>query len=463
MKKSNITALRQRKIELEKKMRVSLDLAAEQGRDLNETEGAAYEDDLKALGSVSKQIDREASLLEFERSSGTVVTDDNTEASDRGGDPKHVAKPGFKSLGEQLAAVVVHARTGRLDPRLQEFQASVAGDGSVGNAVPSEGGFLVQKDFAPEILQRTYSTGQILSRCKKLPIGANSNGLRINAIDEDSRADGSRMGGILAYWINEADSLTNSRPKFRRMELNLNKLIALLYATDELLQDTAALEAWIMENLPTELAFRVEDAVFNGTGVGQPFGVLNSQAVLSLAVAGGEVNHFANAQDILNMFGQFYMPGLQNIMPALATRNLTPPGQGGQAPAAAWFIDQSVLAGLFGVTLGTGTAAILLYHPPGYMGLPGPYGQLLGLPVIPVEHCAQNGTVGDIVLADMTQYLLIDKGGPQAASSIHVRFLTDETTFRFTYRVDGQPTWKKPLTPKSGGPQLAPFITLASR
>ncbi len=460
--KSNIHALRQRKIELEKKMRAALDTAAEQNRDLTEPEAAAYDDNLKALQGVVKQIERETSLLEFERNSGTAHVDDNTEIDTRNG--AATDQPKFKSLGEQLAAVVIAARTGRVDPRLQQFQASVAGDGSLGNAVPSEGGFLVQKDFAPEILQRTYLTGQMLSRCKKLPISGNANGLRLNAVDEDSRADGSRMGGVLAYWVNEADALTSSRPKFRRMELNLNKLIALLYATDELLQDTVALEAWIMDNLPQELAFRTEDAIFNGTGVGQPFGVFNSQAKIQLAVAGGETNHYPNAQDILNMFAQFYMPGLQNTIGGSAgDRNLTPPGAGGQAPAAAWFIDQSVLAGLFGMTLGTGTAVILLYHPPGYMGLPGPYGQLLGLPVIPVEHCASVGNPGDIVLADLSQYLVIDKGGPQMASSLHVRFLTDEMTFRFVYRVDGQPTWKKPLTPKSGGPNLSPFITLASR
>jgi hypothetical protein len=35
--------------------------------------------------------------------------------------------------------------------------------------------------------------------------------------------------------------------------------------------------------------------------------------------------------------------------------------------------------------------------------------------------------------------------------------------FRFTYRVDAQTTWKKPLTPKSGGATLSPFIVVATR
>lgn len=455
--KSNIHAIRQRKADLEKKARALLDTAAAENRDLNETEAAQYDDNLKALTANEKQLEREEKLLEIERRSGTVI-DDNSTAADRAGAPIDKSK-GFTSLGDMLMAVAASARTdGRhTDPRL--MLAAAAG---MSEAVPSDGGFLVQKDFAPEILQRTYATGQILKRVKKLPLSSNANGMKLNAIDEDSRADGSRFGGVLAYWINEADALTSTKPKFRRMELNLNKLIGLVYGTDELLSDAAALEAWVMMNLPAELAFRVEDAIFNGTGVGQPFGVLNSQAKVQVAADGTETNHYPSANDVLNMWARLWAPSLENSIASIATEGLTP-GNAGQFPTAAWFVDQSVLPGLFGLTLGAGTAAILIYHPPGYFGLPGPYGQMLGLPVIPVEHCSVVGTAGDIVLADLSQYVMIDKGAPQAASSIHVKFLTDEMTFRFVYRADGQPTWKKPLTPKSGGPTLAPFVTLAAR
>ena len=41
-------------------------------------------------------------------------------------------------------------------------------------------------------------------------------------------------------------------------------------------------------------------------------------------------------------------------------------------------------------------------------------------------------TSGDIILADLSQYILIDKGGLQSASSIHFKFTTDETAFRST-------------------------------
>ena len=68
-----------------------------------------------------------------------------------------------------------------------------------------------------------------------------------------------------------------------------------------------------------------------------------------------------------------------------------------------------------------------------------------------------------MILGDFSQYLLIDKGGINAASSIHVRFLYDESVFRFIYRVDGQPIWNKPITPYKGSNTLSPFVALAKR
>jgi hypothetical protein len=74
--------------------------------------------------------------------------------------------------------------------------------------------------------------------------------LKINALKDDSRATGSRWGGVQGYWIGEGDSLTPSRPKFRQMNLELKKLAGLLYATSEMLQDATALAGVISEAFP---------------------------------------------------------------------------------------------------------------------------------------------------------------------------------------------------------------------
>jgi HK97 family phage major capsid protein len=431
--KSNIHALRQRLVTKQNDLRSLLDAAHGENRDLNETESAKYDDGLKSLEAVSKSIEREEQILDIERKQ-PAIEDPNEAAARAAGSPTQ--KPGFTSLGEMLKAVATHEMSkGRnSDPRLMAAAAGAS------EAVPSDGGFLVQKDFSSDLLTRVYETGQIASRVTKLPVSPKSNGIKINAIDEDSRADGSRWGGVLAYWINEAASLTASKPKFRQIELQTQKLIALCYSTDELLEDAVALESVISRAFTEEITFKLEDSLINGTGAGQPLGILNSGAIIQQAKDAADATATVSTNDVLNMWSRLWSRSRQS---------------------AAWFIDTSVEPKLYPLTLGSGTAVQLLYTPPGNNG--NQYGMLLGRPVITVEHCAAVGTPGDIILADMSQYLLIDKGAPRQDYSMHVNFLTDEGVFRFVYRVDGQPSWKKPLTPKSGSATLAPFVSLATR
>jgi len=91
---------------------------------------------------------------------------------------------------------------------------------------------------------------------------------------------------------------------------------------------------------------------------------------------------------------------------------------------------------------------------------------LLGRPIIPVEYASTLGTVGDIILADLSNgYILAEKGGIQADMSIHVQFVYDESVFRFVLRVDGQPVRATALTPYKGGANYTQshFVALETR
>ena len=97
-------------------------------------------------------------------------------------------------------------------------------------------------------------------------------------------------------------------------------------------------------------------------------------------------------------------------------------------------------------------------------GLSGqPFNTLFGKPVIPIEQAATLGTVGDIILADLQSYLVAEKGGIETASSIHVRFLFDESLLRMVYRLDAQPIYASALTAYKGTDTLSPFVVLATR
>ncbi|AFM40327.1 phage capsid family protein [Desulfosporosinus acidiphilus SJ4] len=346
-------------------------------------------------------------------------------------------KEKFASFGEQLRAVIEAARPGgSMDNRL-----SIKAAAGLNENVGSDGGFLVDDDFSKEILKRAYDTGILASRCNKVPLSTNATGLKINAIDESSRANGSRWGGIQAYWEGESDQLLGSKPKFRQMELNLHKLTGLCYATDELLTDATALESVISQGFAEEFGFKMDDGIINGTGAGMPLGIMNSKALVTVPKENSQASGTINIQNIVKMWSRCWGQSRQN---------------------AVWFINQDIEPQLYTMALSVGTGGIPVYMPAG--GISGsPYSTLYGRPVIPLEQCQTLGTVGDIVLADLSQYLIIDKGGLSAASSIHVRFLYDENCFRFIYRVDGQPVWNTVLTPARGSNTLSPFVALQTR
>ena len=338
----------------------------------------------------------------------------------------------FSSFGEQLMAAYRAAMPGgKVDERLSTRAAS-----GLNETTPSDGGFLVQQDFVTELLKKTYETGILASKVKKIPISTNANGMKINAIDEDSRANGSRWGGVQTYWEGEADEITASKPKFRQMELSLKKLTGLCYATDELLQDAAALEAVIRQAFAEEFGFKIDDAILSGSGEGEPLGILNSGAIVTVAKDASQTDTIT-VENLIKMWNRLWSRSRAN---------------------AVWYINQELEPYLYTLKIGDKP----VYIPAGGLSEK-PYGTLFGRPVVPIEQCSAAGEVGDIILADIGQYLLIDKGGVKSASSIHVRFLYDENVFRFIYRVDGKPIWTKPLTPYKGSATVSPFVTLAKR
>ncbi len=134
----------------------------------------------------------------------------------------------------------------------------------------------------------------------------------------------------------------------------------------------------------------------------------------------------------------------------------------GMAAKYAWFINQDIEPQLYTLNLDVGTGGQPVFLPPGGLS-DAPYARLMGLPVIPIEHTATVGTSGDIMFANFGQYIMIDKGPQQVASSIHLYFDTDETAFRFVYRCDGQPVDVSPITPANSALTQSAFVVLADR
>jgi HK97 family phage major capsid protein len=354
----------------------------------------------------------------------------------RSGKPARSGAPGAYGFGQFLIDVRNHAMQRTPSPQFQQRAATGLNEGQ-----PSAGGFLVQTDHAQALFQNAWDNSAVLSRITKIPISSNANGMTFNGVDESSRATGSRWGGMRAYWAAEADEKTASKPKFRQIEMKLQKCIGLCYATDELLADAQALSSFIQAGFGQELDFTLVDGIINGTGVGQPLGILNANCTVAQAKEGGQDADTVVAENIINMWARL---------------------KATSRPNAVWLINQEVEPQLHTMALSVGTGGVPVYMPAGGLSQ-SPYGMLMGRPVLPIEHCAALGDKGDVILADLSQYLGITKGGLQSDMSIHVRFIYDESVFRFVYRFNGQPILGKAITPYKGSATQSHFVTLAAR
>ena len=306
-----------------------------------------------------------------------------------------------------------------------------------------QGGYLVPTEFMATLLEKQQETAVIRSRATFIPMQTNA--IQIPYVAESSRAS-SLFGGIIIYRPAEAAVKTASKPAFGRLQLTLKKLVGLVDVTDELLEDSPISIAPLINRMFGQaINFTEEEDFINGTGVGQALGILNSGCLVTVAKEGAQAAATIVFANIVKMFSRLHPPSYSN---------------------AVWMANMGCFPQLASLNLAVGTGGSAVWLPAN--GLSGqPYNTLMGLPLFLTEHCQALGTVGDIVLADWSQYLIGGKagGGIQTASSMHLYFNYDKTVYRFVLRYDGQPWWQSKLTPKHGGAgaSMSPFVALATR
>jgi HK97 family phage major capsid protein len=338
----------------------------------------------------------------------------------------------WATFGSFLQSVKLAQSGQGIDPRL------MAAASGMGEAIGPDGGYAVPMEYAQGIEKTMWETGEILSRVSQRPISGNA--MTFNVINETTRVDGSRRGGVAGYWVDEGTAPTASQIALARVEMKLRKVGAIGYMTDELTQDSAALESELTQAFVEELQFKVEDAIINGLGQTHPLGILKAPCLVSQAKETNQAAASIVTSNLSKMWSR---------LPARSKAN------------AVWLINVDCEPQLDELTIPAGTGAVeprfVNYGPTGAL-------QIKGRPVLAVEYCQTLGTAGDIYLADFSQYRVIRKAsGIQQDSSIHVRFLQDETTFRALYRVDGQPLPRAAITPFKGSNTLSPFVNLAVR
>lgn len=352
-------------------------------------------------------------------------------------DDKDAPKP-FNSLGEQLMAIRDAAsKGGAVDKRLIQVNNEALG---ANESVGSDGGFLLQTDFAGMILESAVASSPLLNRLDRHTCSSAANSMRWLTADEKDVSN-SVFGGVAMHWNVEGETAASSKPKFKEMKLDLEKMMGFAFATDEMLSDIPFMTSFFGQAFVLAADRLLVDGVISGDGVGKPLGLLHSKAAIEVEKTANQAAKTFTGDNVIKMMARAMPRNRDKLV---------------------WLMHPDVEELLPYLSIQSGEAAKFLWNPEG--GIGGFDSQrVLNKPVLFEDNCSALGEKGDIMLVDPTQYILLTKGTIKQDWSIHVEFLTDQSCFRVVFRCNGAPKVNAPIKIKNSDKPRSPFVLMGAR
>jgi len=313
---------------------------------------------------------------------------------------------------------------------------AAAGSDEHGKYADPYGGFFVPESFVPGVMKTAAEPDLLAGRVTRIPMAAPV--VKIPARTDKDHSS-SVSGGLIVYRRAEADTVTATRMKTELVKLEAEPLMGLAYATDELVRDSAiSFAALLAQGFQDQFVYRIMKERIAGTGVAQLEGALNAPCIVEVSAENGQTTD-----------DPFVYENALNMLARLWNMN-----------TGVWLMSRMLLPNLpkLNVTVGQGGAAV--FHTDATQAIP--Y-RLLGLPVIFTEHCKAANTTGDVLLCNWGEYLEGVYQPITGLSSIHVRFVYNETTFKYYMENAGQWWWRTVMTPANSADSLSPVISLATR
>ena len=295
---------------------------------------------------------------------------------------------------------------------------------SNGSSEAGTGGNLVTPDISKEILSPNFAEGSIYGQCDIYNVGEPFSSIILPIVDQSTRTtttSAGLFGGMTVGQVTEGSTITTSKPTFSKINLTLEKQVALIPVTTELAQDSLALAEFINKKSKLAILDYIDYQIVYGNGSGTCNGIANTAATF-----GASATTFVNttsggitAGEVLSMYNAYY---------------------GGEN--GVWVMTKKMLnqiASLYASTF------YLRYDQEG-----GAY--LYGYPVI-VKDILESTTIG---LCDFSQYALIQKD-LRADVSEHLYFTSAQLAYRLYFRINGSSTWKQKIT-LADGTTVSPFV-----
>jgi len=337
---------------------------------------------------------------------------------DRGG----LNTGGFKDAAEFLR--VIDSR--RYDPRLDILASAVEG-------IPSSGGFSVPTAFAAEWLDASLPDEIVRKLCKVYAMQSET--LQIPGWDGANMSGGATHGGFTMQFLAESAEATPQTGKLRKVELNAKMGAIYADASVELMQDGRNFSQNIEGALIKSIGYGLDRYCINGTGAGQPLGILQSPCKIQIAKESGQKARTIQYGNLKKMFARQLNPQY-----AVWLFNAT---------SIPELMEQSVAVGL------GGNFVPLLNEKDGTF-------TIFGRPVYFHPSMPALGSADDCAFVDFNFYGLGLRKDVWIDQTDAVRWLYRERSFRVLMRFDGQCTLDKAISPEHGD-SLSPVVTLAER
>lgn len=419
----NLIEMRKSRDEMVKGVREFLNKIEQEGRAMTPEETQEYD---RRMAEVEKSDDafrREEDLQRHE-----LKLEQKEEVDDR---EKKYGE--FRSLTEMVCAIRFNPSDPRLAKRYNGEEEDPHYQYEGGQRTPvanmdhsdQQGGYLVPDRFIEELLKVDPESAIFRPRARVLPAGFPPDGqVELPVLDQGQFGI---LGGVQVAWIDEGELKPASKPYVRLKTLKPNECAGRIVVTDKLLRNTRVWDPLARDLLRSAIIEFEEAAFLNGTGVGQPTGLIGHASVIQVprAVAGS-----ITYADITNMYAQKLMGG-----------------------SYVWIAHQGCTPALMTIQ---DPAGHYIWQPNAREGAPG---TMLGYPVVMTTRNPVLGTAGDLLLVDLKYYLIKDGSGPFVdALSSGDYYDHNKTVIKITWNVDGNPWPNSPFD--FNGYDVSPFLQL---
>ena len=423
---SKLLAMREQRATKIKGLRAIVSAAEAADRELSAEETASYDALMAEVAQLDASIAREMKLEELEASSSHPLPAVAAAIGAGRVPPGPEASKNFEN------AVSRNPNDQRLASLYKDFDPKAEQRMDTGSA----GGFAVPTQFRETLMAVEGQEAVIRPRAEVIPAGSPPDAaITMPALDQTGDVPDNVYGGVTVEKTAEGGSKPEKSFALRQITLEPQEFSGYLEATDKLLRNWSAASALIERLFRNAMMAKEDHEFLTGNGIGGPLGILNAGATYDVARTTAGTIVF---DDVIAMLSRLLQRGGQPV----------------------WMASQSTMPKLLQLRNLSGSPAVgdgaLVYQPSLQPGIPD---MLLGYPVIWHERSPQLGTAGDLVLADLSYYLIKDGSGPFVASSEHVKFRENKTVFKIFWNVDGQPWLTAPFK-QEGGYEVSPFVAL---